>query len=174
MEIYSKPLIKPKSILDFCAGWGGAAVAAAALNIDKYTGIEINFSLKRPYEELKEFLKKKSHTKIDMRFEDALQVDYSVLDYDFVFTSPPYYFIQKYENNATYKSKADMDTQFYIPLFTKTFAHLKPKGTYAINVCKEVYTNVLKPLLGDAKEIFSYKKSKRQNDYEEKVYLWIK
>jgi len=29
-------------------------------------------------------------------------------------------------------------------------------------------------LLGDAKEIFSYKKSKRQNDYEEKVYVWIK
>jgi len=174
MEIYSRPLIKPKSILDFCAGWGGAAVAAAALNIDNYTGIEINFSLKRPYEELKEFLKKKSHTKIDMRFEDALQVDYSVLDYDFVFTSPPYYFIQKYENNAIYKSKLEMDEKFYIPLFTNTFKHLKPKGIYAINVCKEVYDNVLKPLLREANEIFSYKKSKRQNNYEEKVYVWTK
>lgn len=175
MEIYSKPTVKPTSILDFCAGWGGAAVAAAALNIEKYTGIEINFSLKKPYQELIEFLGKKgTTTKIDMRFEDALHIDYSTLDYDFVFTSPPYYFIQKYENNAIYKNKSEMNTQFYIPLFTKTFEHLKRGGTYAINVCKEVYTNVLKPLLGDANEIFSYKKSKRQNDYEEKVYVWIK
>jgi tRNA1(Val) A37 N6-methylase TrmN6 len=174
MEIYSKPLIKPKSILDFCAGWGGAAVAAAALNIDKYTGIDINFSLKQPYQNLIQFLEKKSHTKIDMRFEDALQVDYSLLDYDFVFTSPPYYFIQKYENNAIYKSKLEMNEKFYIPLFTNTFKYLKPNGFYAINVCNEVYINVLKPLLNDANEIFSYKKSKRQNNYEEKVYVWIK
>ena len=34
MEIYTK--YKPKTILDFCAGWGGAAVAACALNIEKY------------------------------------------------------------------------------------------------------------------------------------------
>jgi len=176
MEMYSRSTVKPTSILDFCAGWGGAAVAAAALNIEKYTGIEINFSLKKPYQELIAFLEKKGKnptTKIDMRFEDALHVDYSAIDYDFVFTSPPYYFIQKYENNAIYKTKAEMDEKFYIPLFTKTYTHLK-RGTYAINVCKEVYTNVLQPLLGDAKEIFSYKKSKRQNDYEEKVYVWIK
>jgi 16S rRNA G966 N2-methylase RsmD len=174
MEMYSRPTVKPTSILDFCAGWGGAAVAAAALNIEKYTGIEINFSLKRPYEELIAFLKKKSHTKIDMRFEDALHVDYSAIDYDFVFTSPPYYFIQKYENNATYKSKAEMDEKFYIPLFKNSYQGLSPGGTYIINICKEVYDNVLKPLLGDADEIIPYKKSKKQNNYVEMVYIWYK
>ena len=43
MELYSK--YKPKKILDFCAGWGGAAVAASALNIENYIGIEINTNL---------------------------------------------------------------------------------------------------------------------------------
>ena len=37
MEIYKK--YSPKSILDFCAGWGGGAVAASALQIDSYIGI---------------------------------------------------------------------------------------------------------------------------------------
>jgi 16S rRNA G966 N2-methylase RsmD len=97
MEIYAK--YKPKCILDFCAGWGGAAVAASALNIEKYIGIEINTNLVKPYEKLVEYLNNKnSGTKIEMIFDNALNIDYSKMRYDFVFTSPPYYFIQKYEN----------------------------------------------------------------------------
>ena len=172
MEIYSK--YKPTHILDFCAGWGGAAVAASALNINSYIGIEINHDLKQPYEKMVAFLNKKTFTKIQMIFDSALNVDYGNLYYDFVFTSPPYYFIQKYENNVLYNSKKEMDSLFYIPLFTKTYNGLQIGGTYAINVCKDVYDNVLVPLLGNADEIYPYKKSKRQNNYEEIVYVWIK
>jgi len=172
MEIYDK--FKPTSILDFCAGWGGAAVAASALNIPKYTGIEINHSLKKSYEELCSFLSTKSSSKIDMCFQNALDVDYSQLEYDLVFTSPPYYFIQKYENNAIYKSKDEMDELFYKPIFTKTFRNLKKGGYYILNVNKEVYERVCIPLLGEAKETFPYKKSKRQNNYQEMVYVWTK
>jgi 16S rRNA G966 N2-methylase RsmD len=172
MEIYTK--YKPKSILDFCAGWGGAAVAASALNIENYVGIEINHSLKTPYNNLIDFLKEKSKTEINMIFDDALLVDYNSLHYDFVFTSPPYYFIQKYENNPEYKSKKEMDEKFYIPLFSKTYNHLQTNGIYALNVNKEVYENVCIPLLGPAHDIYPYKKSKRQNNYHEIVYVWNK
>jgi 16S rRNA G966 N2-methylase RsmD len=172
MEIYEK--YKPTTILDFCAGWGGAAVAAAALNIDKYIGIEINHKLKEPYQDLVSYLNKKSETKIEMIFEDALKIDYNTMVYDFVFTSPPYYFIQKYENNPKYASKKEMDELFYIPIFTKTYNGLKPGGHYIINVCKEVYDNVLVKLFGEAHSSYPYKKSKRQNDYNEIVYVWTK
>jgi 16S rRNA G966 N2-methylase RsmD len=172
MEIYSK--YNPKNILDFCAGWGGGAVAASALNINSYIGIEINHDLKQPYEELIDFLKNKSSSNYQMLFVNALDVDYSKLNYDFVFTSPPYYFIQKYENNTEYSCKRDMDVHFYIPLFTKTYDGLQPGGTYIINVCKDVYENVLLNLFGPAHEIYPYKKSKRQNNYEEIVYVWRK
>ena len=172
MEIYSK--YKPKSILDFCAGWGGASVAASALNVNNYIGIEINHDLKKPYENLIEFLNKKSNTNIHMIFDSALNVDYTKLTYDFVFTSPPYYFIQKYENNVEYTSKKEMDENFYIPLFLKTYNGLQNGGTYIINVCKEVYENVLMILFGKAHEIYPYKKSKRQNNYDEIVYVWFK
>uniref|UniRef100_A0A6C0ER06 site-specific DNA-methyltransferase (cytosine-N(4)-specific) n=1 Tax=viral metagenome TaxID=1070528 RepID=A0A6C0ER06_9ZZZZ len=172
MEIYSK--YNPASILDFCAGWGGAAVACAALNIPKYIGIEINDSLKQSYDKLIPYLKNKSHTEFDIIFENALNIDYTTLYYDLVFTSPPYYFIQKYENNIEYDSKKEMDEQFYKPIFLKTYKGLQKGGYYIINVCKEVYDNVLKHLFGEANEIYPYKKSKRQNDYNEIVYVWLK
>jgi tRNA1(Val) A37 N6-methylase TrmN6 len=172
MEIYSK--YQPKHVLDFCAGWGGAAVAASALNIPNYIGIEINTKLKEPYEKMIEYLKTKSNSKIEMIFDNALNIDYNQLHYDLVFTSPPYYFIQKYENNIEYNNKQDMNEQFYKPIFTKVYKGLKPGGYFIINVCKEVYENVLIILFGEANEIYPYKKSKRQNDYQEIVYLWIK
>jgi 16S rRNA G966 N2-methylase RsmD len=172
MEIYSK--YKPKSILDFCAGWGGAAVAASALNIDKYTGIEINSNLIEPYDRLVKYLNQKSNTNINMLFTDCLNVNYDDLFYDFVFTSPPYYFIQKYQNNIAYKSKREMDELFYRPIFIKVFKGLQDGGYFIINICQEVYDNVLKELFGEAHEIFPYKKSKRQNDYNEIVYVWKK
>jgi len=62
MEIYSK--YKPTCILDFCAGWGGALVAASVLNIHNYIGIEINYNLKKPYQNMINYLKTKSNTKI--------------------------------------------------------------------------------------------------------------
>ena len=86
----------------------------------------------------------------------------------------PYYFLEKYENNVKYDSKKDMDLKFYKPVFLKTYNGLQKGGHYIINICKEVYDNVLKGLFGEAHEIFPLKKSKRQNEYTEMVYVWVK
>jgi tRNA1(Val) A37 N6-methylase TrmN6 len=172
MEIYSK--YKAKRVLNFCAGWGGSAVAAAALNLDAFYGVEINYSLKEPYDNMVAYLKTKSATFFDFQFADAASVEYSKLNYDTVFSSPPYYFIEKYANNVQYSSKKDMDEKFYKPAFSKSYNGLQSGGYFIINVCKEVYDNVLKGLFGEAHETFPLKKSKRQNDYTEMVYVWRK
>lgn len=173
MEIYTK--YNATSILDFCAGWGGALIAACVLDIPKYTGVELNSSLIEPYNKLQEYTKSKNtKTSIDMMFKSALDVDYSTLDYDLVFTSPPYYFIQKYEHNVPYKSKKEMDELFYVPLFSKTYQSLKQGGYYILNINKEVYENVCIGLFGVCHEIFFLKKSQRQNEYKENVYVWQK
>lgn len=172
MEIYTR--YNSQKVLNFCAGWGGSTVAASALNLDTFYGIEINTDLKKPYEELIKYLQTKSNTKISIFFGDAVDFDYSTINYDTVFSSPPYYFIEKYANNNLYESKKEMDEKFYKPIFSKTFKHLKPGGNYIINICKEVYDNVLKKLLGEAHEIFPLKKSKRQNNHTEMVYVWNK
>jgi 16S rRNA G966 N2-methylase RsmD len=172
MEIYTK--YNAKRVLNFCAGWGGSTVAAAALNLDAFYGIEINEDLRDPYDKMVSYLKTKSATFFDIQICDAVRVDYSKMSYDTVFSSPPYYFLEKYANNLKYESKKDMDEKFYKPLFTKTYNGLQIGGHYIINICKEVYDNVLKELLGEAHEIFPLKKSKRQNDYTEMVYVWKK
>jgi predicted RNA methylase len=174
MEIYTK--YNAKRVLNFCAGWGGSTVAAAALHLDAFYGVEINESLKTAYDNMVSYLNnsKKVGTKFDIRFGDAAAADYSTMVYDTVFSSPPYYFIEKYAGNIAYISKADMDDRFYKPVFSKTYNGLQKGGHYIINVCKEVYDRVLKDLLGEAHEIFPLKKSKRQNDYTEMVYVWRK
>jgi hypothetical protein len=172
MEIYTK--YKGKRVLNFCAGWGGSTVAAAALNLDAFYGIEINENLKPCYDKMISYLKTKSQTKIDIYICDASGFDYTTIEYDTVFSSPPYYFLEKYSNNIKYETKKDMDEKFYKPVFSKTYNGLQKGGHYIINVCKEVYDNVLKSLLGEAHEIFPLKKSKRQNNYTEMVYVWIK
>jgi 16S rRNA G966 N2-methylase RsmD len=172
MEIYTK--YNGSKVLNFCAGWGGSAVAAAALGLDTYYGVEINTDLKEPYNQMIAYLATKSDTKFDIRIENAVEVDYTKMDYDLVFTSPPYYSLEKYPHNTQYDSKREMDDKFYKPLFKKTYKSLQNGGHYIINVCKEVYEKVLKEFLGPSHESFPLKKSKRQNDYTEMVYVWIK
>ena len=174
MEIYTK--YNAKRVLNFCAGWGGSTVAAAALNLEAYYGVEINCDLKSAYDNMVSYFKetKKVGTEFNIQFCDAAAADYSLMLYDIVFSSPPYYFIEKYANNLDYKSKADMDDKFYRPVFSKTYLHLKKNGHFIINICKEVYDNVLKNLFGEAHIVFPLKKSKRQNNHTEMVYVWTK
>ena len=172
MEIYTK--YKGTRVLNFCVGWGGSLIAAAALNIETFYGVEINQNLIEPYNKMVAYLETKSKTKMNILIEDALQANYEKMDYDLVFSSPPYYFLEKYPYNPKYESKREMDETFYRPLFLATYNGLQKGGHYIINVCKEVYEKVLKELFGEAHESFPLKKSKRQNDYNEMVYVWIK
>ena len=172
MEIYLN--YKAQRILNFCAGWGGSLVAACALNLPVYYGIEINTNLKPAYEKMTKYLATKCITKMDIYFCDALNIDYTKLDYDCVFSSPPYYNKEKYSNNNYYKTKKQMNEEFYTPIFKKTFDGLKNNGYYIINICREVYIDVLVPLLGEAHFITILKKSKKQNNYKEYVYCWHK
>ena len=172
MEIYTK--YNAKRVLNFCAGWGGSTVAAASLNIDVFYGIEINKELEIPYNKMVSYLKNFSKTEYNIYFCDAVTFDYTTLVYDTVFSSPPYYFIEKYPNNILFETKLEMEEKFYKPLFTRTYNGLQIGGHYIINICKEVYDRVLKDLLGEAHEIFPLKKSKRQNNYTEMIYVWTK
>lgn len=173
MEIYTK--YKPTCVLDFTCGWGGRLVGACALNIPNYIGIDINTNLINPYLEMKSFFNNISETNIDIFFENAVDFDYSTIKYDMVLTSPPYYFLEKYSNNKTYNnSKNEMKNNFYIPVISNTYKYLQSGGHYCLNINKEIYEDICVGLLGVATDIIPLKKSKRQNNYEEYIYVWYK
>jgi len=173
MEMYAR--FKPKCVLDFCTGWGGRLVGACAMNVQKFIGIDINTNLLVPYHKLTNFLEQNSNTEIQIHLKNALEVDYSQMVYDMVFTSPPYYFIEKYSNNDKYENKkSKMREEFYIPLFEKTFRYLQPGGNFCLNVNHAIYEEICLPMFGEPNHKIPLKKSQRQNDYSEFIYVWKK
>jgi hypothetical protein len=64
MEIYAR--FNAKRVLNFCAGWGGSTVAAAALNLETWYGVEINTDLKQPYDNMLSYLRTKSNTEFSI------------------------------------------------------------------------------------------------------------
>ena len=181
INIYER--FKPTSILDFTMGWGGRLVGACILNVPNYIGIDLNVNLKTPYLEMTNVLKTlNTTTNINLIFQDALEIDYSLLDYDLVFTSPPYFNIEIY-NGTTKKTKNDWIELFYKPIILKTYKYLKKGGFYVLNISIEIYEKIVKIILGDAIEIISLKISTRQNQsnkinnlkkYTEFIYVWKK
>ena len=183
MEYYCR--YRPTCVLDFTMGWGGRLVGACALDVPKYIGIDQNRHLAAPYRHMKSFLTSQgTKTAMDLRFEDALAVDYSKLDYDMVFTSPPYYTIEVYGGvDPPYATKEEWDDLFYRPLFSKTYDHMKSGGHYCLNIPKEVYERVCVPLFGKAHSQFLLKKmdkgtkknaTKKEKTYHEYVYVWVR
>jgi hypothetical protein len=176
MNIYNR--YKPTSILDFTMGWGGRLVGACALNIPKYTGIDLNKNLKKPYEDMINTLKELgTTTKIKLIFQDALSVDYSKINYDMVLTSPPYYNTELY-TGTNKLTKEEWNENFYKPLFYKTYKNLKKNGYYILNVSTNIYNDILIKMLGKANKIISMYAPRankiKQKEYKEFIYIWIK
>jgi len=173
MGIYCR--YKPTSVLDFTMGWGGRLVGACALDVPKYTGVDLNPDLEKPYADMVKELSPLTSTKIKLYFQDALTVDYNKLDYDLVLTSPPYYNIELYKGTKQ-RGKDEWDREFYEPIFIKTWNGMKMGGHYCLNVPAEVYDRVCIKLMGKADEFLPLYKAKRKagDTYKEFIYVWKK
>ena len=121
-------LYKPKSILDFSAGWGDRLIAAMAKNIPRYVGVDPNSPLHAKYKEMVKFFNSKiKATFIDAPFEDA---DLKDEKFDMVFTSPPYFDLEIYSDAKTqshHLGKSWFDS-FLIPALNKACDHLNVGG----------------------------------------------
>jgi len=178
--------LKPKCILDFTMGWGGRLVGAAILNIPKYIGVDYNTNLEKPYNRMCEHLHLETTTEIELHFKDALTIDYSKMDYDMVFTSPPYYNKEIYGGKKTYKTNEEWDEKFYNPIFKATWDGLKKDGYYCLNIPQCIYDKICVPLFGEAVELIELKKYSRikpdretkqfnvGQKYKEYIYIWKK
>tara|TARA_B100000925_G_scaffold24983_1_gene16958 strand:+ start:35 stop:1654 length:1620 start_codon:yes stop_codon:yes gene_type:complete len=164
---------KATKVLDFTAGWGARLIAAMALDID-YIGIDANKALKPGYEKIIKTLKPYSKSKVKMIFKKAETVDISKLKYDYVFTSPPYEYLEVYENMENYEKKGEKVSQpyssskikiddsekfydeFMIPTLKKIYKHL-PKGKYiCLNMPDIMYTKIKKKWKKmDKKDVYS-------------------
>jgi hypothetical protein len=167
-QMYKK--YKATRVLDFTAGWGARMIAAMALDID-YIGIDSNTALKSGYDKIIALLKPYTKSKVTMIFKEAQKVDYSKLDkYDYVFTSPPYEYLEAYENMTNYESKgskiiqpsssknikmsdsAEFYDEFLVPTLKKVYKNL-PKNKYiCLNMPDIMYDKIKKRWKGVTKK----------------------
>lgn len=167
---------QPNCILDFTMGWGTALLGSCAMNLPEYIGIDSNIDLVTPYCKMGTKLKHLgTTTKFTFMFKDCLDVDYSKLKYDMVFTSPPYYNVEVYPHMEAKTIK--QWTDWYNKIFTMTYKYLEPNGYFIINILTKIYKSVLIPLFGEAHHIINYKKKQRYtNNCEpnEAIFIWKK
>jgi hypothetical protein len=182
--IYCK--LGAKNILDFSAGWGGRLVGAMVLPDTKYIGIDTNKDLKKGYDKMIKELGVGGRVK--MIYTDSAKVDYSKLNYDTVFTSPPYFTLEKYEDMPSYETRDEFNEKFYFPVLRKVFAGLKRGGKLALNI---PHTGGGGDMLADAESVLGKPsdrfelplakggkqdkaRGRSAGGYKEYVYVWQK
>ena len=136
-----------KRILDPCCGWGDRLVGAMATkSVETYIGIDSNTDMKDSYETMVRDLN--TDKDIQIILKPCEQVDFSVLEYDCVFTSPPYYNKETYKNSPTYTSYNDWVNIFLKPMLEKSFNHLKENGYICINITDHKTYKIRETVLG--------------------------
>lgn len=168
MNLYAQ--FNATSVLDPTAGWGGRMLGAMAMGL-AYTGVDTNTDLKPAYDEMIQTFPSK-HTP-QMIWNDALQTDFSTLDYDFVLTSPPYVNLEVYPHMTPYETNAQFYKTFLMPLLDKCRKHIKRGGRVAFNISPKMYRDLLSFGYEPADQCIPMLQQKVQGkDKGDMVYVW--
>ena len=137
-------LFKARAVLDMSSGWGDRLISAMASDVDTYHGYDPNACLHPNYVKMIEFFKgeyKNPNATFEMYLSNFESSPIYVNFYDLMFTSPPYFDIEIYDNNAstqsTYTTKNDESkwyNQFLLKWVEKIYVALKEGGIMAFNI----------------------------------------
>lgn len=182
-------LFQAKSVLDFSAGWGDRLVGFLASNAESYIGIDPNTKLHEPYQQIVNLCDTGKSTKfICSPAEEADLTDVSV---DFVFTSPPYFDIERYSEEETqswkrYPDLKDWVNDFLLATLTKCWSVLKEGGRIAVNIADKKGEDICTPMLDHMKNlgatyegVVGYRMSERGGQKTdlptcEPIFIWSK
>jgi hypothetical protein len=146
-ELYDEFCPKGGMVLDPCHGWGGRAVGFyLSSNPAVYVGCDPSPTAHKGVSLLVDTLAPYSDKGadasliVDSPFE---QTDFDLDAFDFALTSPPYYDVERYGGELsswrTYSNFDEWCAGFYMALFEKTYAYLKPGALFALNVGSQSY-----------------------------------
>ena len=133
-----------KNVLDFSMGWGDRLNAFLSCEeTESYFGIDPNQSLYEGYNKQIETFN--TDKKVILNCAGAEDVDIPKDSFDTVFTSPPYFNIERYtqEDNQSWKKFKKLNDWlrgFLFPVLKKSWAGMQTDGTMIINI-SDVYSN---------------------------------
>jgi 16S rRNA G966 N2-methylase RsmD len=178
-----------KNVLDFSAGWGDRLVGFHASNAISYVGIDPNTKLHEKYEAISDFCNTKKKT--EFICSPAEDVDLGEREFDFVFTSPPYFNIERYSEEETQSWKRYTTPEkwlegFLFPTLTKCWKHLSEGGRMCININDKKNINLCEPMLKHMEnlnahyegvigyELYQRGGQKTTKPFGEPIWIWSK
>lgn len=126
---------KAKNVLDFSAGWGDRLTGFLSCNETiSYTGFDPNTNLKKCYNELIKLHNTNKIVEIIYLPAETISLE---RHYDMIFTSPPYFELEKYTNdisqsNVKYLNLEDWLNKFLFKVLRDNLKYLK--GTLALQI----------------------------------------
>ena len=185
-----------KRVLDFSSGWGDRLAGFCATpHTELYFGIDPNHAVQEGYK------KQIDAYNVDKTFEfvesPAEDVEIPINEFDTVFTSPPYFNVERYtqEGNQSWKKYKKLDSwleEFLFVVLEKAWYGLKKDGHMIINI-SDVYSghrvnkicdpmnDFIKKLGGTFVNGMGMKMAKRPNSkshadgiFVEPVWVWRK
>lgn len=129
------------TIYDYSFGWGSRMLAAVcSKNGYKYVGTDPNTETFNNVSNMLEFVKQwdpKVEATLHCLGSEELELPENSVD--FAFSSPPYFDLEKYSNEATQSivkySNIEAWTEYYVkPTIRNCFKALKPGGRFAVNI----------------------------------------
>lgn len=140
-------LLRPtEGVLDFSSGWGGRCLASMAYGIPYY-GCDANTELGTPYSSMVKFCQEnlpESKTGLTGLVEMTFKPSETVQDfrseiahgqpYDLIFTSPPYFTLEKYRGMPTYAGREGFLRDFLGVCIKRAWLGLSHGGHMAINM----------------------------------------
>jgi len=156
---------KPDKILDFSSGWGDRLIAAIAYgNCQEYQGVDPSVCMAEKYKKIVDFFGKKRE---NFRVSKAPFEKFDVKSnhYNLVFTSPPFFNLEIYENTGDqsvniYKDLESWKKGFLFPSVQKSYRALVDGGylaLYVVDSGKNKYVEDLKLFILKKIQGFVYK-----------------
>jgi hypothetical protein len=140
-------MFKAENILDFSMGWGDRLAGFYASDYGKhYVGIDPRKENHLIYKEQSEFYEKhlgffEHERKSEFHCSPAEEFDFSQYDnhFDLVFTSPPYFNVERYSYDDTqswvrYKDIDDWNTEFLQKTLNNLWRSIKTGGYLLVNI----------------------------------------
>uniref|UniRef100_A0A6C0H5R7 Type II methyltransferase M.TaqI-like domain-containing protein n=1 Tax=viral metagenome TaxID=1070528 RepID=A0A6C0H5R7_9ZZZZ len=155
-------IFRPKTWLDISAGWGDRLISGILYGIEYYCGVDPNNNLHDYYKNIIDTMveenKRENFVLINDAFE-TVELPTKVMEYDIVFSSPPFYDLEKYSDSVNdslnkYPNEKEWHDLFLMTSINKSIKYLK-KGGYLILYIHN--NNYLNKKLEELKTIMEYK-----------------
>ena len=141
------------TVLDISAGWGDRLISAIACDVANYVACDPNTTLASGHREIIERFVTDRRERFKIIYEPFETATLpSGIEYDLVFTSPPFFDLEIYSDEttqsvATYNSANNWLVNFLFKSLEKAWGVLKVGGTMAIHITDTPSLKVCEPMV---------------------------